>query len=78
MTVSLIPRPEALLKLIALGPIAHDEARIVCGWPAAEFRAIVRDLNRQGLIGWAHRDGTRTYRLGLCLRTRQRRAKAAA
>ncbi|RYG06809.1 MAG: hypothetical protein EON92_19495 [Burkholderiales bacterium] len=52
MTTQLIPRPVALLKLVELEPINYDHARIVCGWPAPEFAAIVRQLNANGLLGW--------------------------
>lgn len=77
MTTNLIPRPQALLKLLALEPITYHHAQIVCGWPAREFANIVRELNERGLVGWKHEDERRTLRLGVCVRTQKRRAAEA-
>ncbi|RYF59457.1 MAG: hypothetical protein EOO27_09210 [Comamonadaceae bacterium] len=79
MTTQLIPRPVALLKLVELEPINYDHARIVCGWPAPEFAAIVRQLSEDGRIGWVQgRQGERrTLKVGLSTRSWRRRAAKA-
>lgn len=52
MTTSLIPRPMALLKLLALEPVAADQLHTITGWPQAEITAIVKNLHRHGLVTW--------------------------
>lgn len=52
MTTILIPRPMALLKLLALEPVAADQLRTITGWPQSEITAIVRNLHRHGLVTW--------------------------
>lgn len=52
MTTNLMPRPMALLKLLALEPVAADQLRTITGWPQSEITAIVRNLHRHGLVTW--------------------------
>lgn len=64
MTTTLIPRPLALLKLIALGPIASDELYLITGWPRPEVDSIVANLHRHGRVSWVNRDRRRFLLLG--------------
>lgn len=44
MKLETMSRRDALLKLVALEPIAEVQAIHVCGWPMCELRELVREL----------------------------------
>jgi aryl-alcohol dehydrogenase-like predicted oxidoreductase len=47
---TLMPREEALFKLIALEPILRVEMEIATGWPIEETRAVLARLREAGLV----------------------------
>lgn len=71
MTTPLIPRPQALAKLFALGPMPHAQAVACCGWGWEGFKRAAREATEAGLITFAHRGGTRVYRAGTATRRRR-------
>lgn len=73
-TVQPLPRPVALAKLLLLGQLPHAAAVQYCGWPDEEFRRVAAEANRQGLITWKHRFGTRIYRAGKSARRSERQS----
>lgn len=64
----LLPRPIALAKLLALGPMNHFDLLLTCGWPIDEFSRVARDANKAGLITWAHKGRARWYCIGVSTR----------
>lgn len=64
----LLPRPIALAKLLALGPMNHFDLLLTCGWPSAEFSRVTREAREAGLITWAHKGKARWYCTGVSMR----------
>ena len=50
MTTQLMPRREALLKLLRLEPMTRDEVYHCCGWPWDEVDQLLKALLRDGLV----------------------------
>lgn len=61
MTTTLMPRPLALAKLLALGDLPRSELAVICGWPAEEFRQAVHAAQVGGLIRRFHHRHERWY-----------------
>jgi len=56
-----------LHKLLRLGDLDPDEARLICGWDAAVFGAALRDAVAGGLVEWArNRRNQRMNRITAC------------
>jgi hypothetical protein len=70
MTTQLISRPEALAKLLSLGPMRHADAVVCCGWGWEGFKRVAREAVDAKLITFAHVHGTRIYRAGPATRRR--------
>lgn len=64
----LLPRPIALAKLLALGPMNHFDLLLACGWPSAEFSRVAREASQAGLITWSHKGRARWYCAGVSTR----------
>lgn len=47
-------RKEALLKLVALGPVCRDELHAITLWPFVDVHNAITELVREGMIAWAH------------------------
>lgn len=72
MTTELLPRPVALLKLLALEPIPRDNLRLITGWPQSEIDAMVADLHKSGRLTWRNHQN----RMCLTVGESERRARA--
>ncbi|WP_213956315.1 hypothetical protein [Variovorax sp. dw_954] len=78
MTTTLIPRPAALLKLLAHGALTHDDCLRITGWPDDELKTIVKELRARGRLGYLMQPSPsrRMYRLGQHSSSKSRREKA--